>query len=1798
VSTLPCSRQFLALGLLAVFGGGAGCAPRDDPVVDPADCRGVSCPPSAPRCYSPCRDHLLRADGTLVRCSAEGLLEGCLGDNVCVSGSCRPPQGQGALTVSGVGQVLPRGDPLAAGQPDPTYPACRTDSHCPDFQTCLAGQCFSNCTDDADCPAATRCHRHVCRTPCHLETAPCQAADQVCLAEDGENGFCMPQSPGAGPGEELFPPGGFTLDRRLLSFSGVQTAGSFFLTNESPTTETFVLRKVEHTEYPAAGPLTVREQPLSWLQLGTAGERSRATEVSVTLPPWSEQELFVAEAVNPDKPLPRWDGLLEVTHPRFGTHRLRLAFSAAAAGRWSGTMVRFASFRDVGLDEYLATGSADRVENALLQFWDEFKRGQRGFELLLGVLRATASESWRDPALAELGPCGGSSVACIPWDNDDGYVVYTQELEHRPIPTGGVEIPFVVHLREEGSPSTLVGRIPTDEVLQYGGDPEVRLELGADPARAVPTAAGVVVTPVIRFDSRVLVGGRFLLTGPDDPRCATYAEGSYGVFAIPWLVEGFLGSSREGEGQRYRDECRDTRLPRDPAGGGDVAALNAGAAGANPIPDGRTRVRELSLVDGALVNQQTLVLIVRERFLSFLGADDAAGFSAYSVLVLNRSEAELEDADYVGSPGIDERPFADDLLLTGCDAALLARLDEVSGRAFDPDDPSQADDLVGLVLDGVADPAAAVPLGPADDLSVHWYCEDTGILDGLVRRGGQDVVVPCPESSRVRYFLTDGTVGRTGQGRHGEPVADVDHPCEDLLEFADIGDRVGEVGDGFEDSVTIQVAARGTCWQTLQGWQQEGQHGIQLDPRWRCAGEREVRCDRDRFDLRTGKLFYPRACLDEEGCLPGSTPAFVPAASLLQDAFRYKTRFRSRRGENPGFVPAICPPGSDAVPYCYDPAQIEELASRVDCLLSLYTRHRERLAAPRAQALREFLAATFATTEVTDAFNRTTTYDGFERLYAELLILLGDEAYTAALASRFDLAGQAQRTFPGDLCEPPDGLVLAGGAGHELSSLYRATQLYQLALDRFYAHGPLLWQELARAAREPDQPSFVTLATVTSYFAKLTRASTQKARAWSEIGRRYQGFQRADLARRVVARASTATFLESVVLSRMMLGLHSVVRLSEWPQVSRQLEEAQLGYRAALLAMSEVHRSFTDEQTVFGFAPDFVPFPALDPLDVNAVEKLLRLARDRVATAAAAEARALAASREFEPDAAAFQSQLVAIRQGYEDRLAGLCGTLQSPDGKVYPAIRRYAALHPDLAPLDASPCGFLEGGEVHGALAEVAAAGLRLLQVRDDIASLLAEVEIERQRVARQCALIQERADYVYTRDASRSALQATLDLADRSLAALTRAEKHIEAVLSLSKCTIRASVGYVGTGYVGTVSYSVKSNCFSQLAQGLALGAILAGGELQHVGLEAVQLGAQQGIAALETEKARWLTEHECDVAQVDGDATTRTLLLNLSHLTLDAARLGQQLALAEGRARSLLDEAQRLEQEQQETARLAIDAAAARSDPNVRIYRNDAVLAADRTFAAALTTLYQATRVFEYHTGTSFAGRQGLFTARMVAAGDSPLEAYLAGLSRAYHEFEEQHGNPDLRVAVLSLRDDLLAIPRLDEQGLPLTDQQRTARLRAKLTDGSLLDGRGYLVVPFATDLDSLSPLTRLHKVHHVEAQLLGDEQGDSLARVYLRQNGTGVLRDLDGGKQYPLLPERTAVIDVIVGEQRVFDGNLFDGDVYLNRRLRDRPLVNKGWELVLNLRDEAVNADLRPGALDDLRLYVYYTDFTRL
>ena len=209
-----------------------------------------------------------------------------------------------------------------------------------------------------------------------------------------------------------------------------------------------------------------------------------------------------------------------------------------------------------------------------------------------------------------------------------------------------------------------------------------------------------------------------------------------------------------------------------------------------------------------------------------------------------------------------------------------------------------------------------------------------------------------------------------------------------------------------------------------------------------------------------------------------------------------------------------------------------------------------------------------------------------------------------------------------------------------------------------------------------------------------------------------------------------------------------------------------------------------------------------------------------------------------------------------------------------------------------------------------------------------------------------------------------------------------------------------------------------------------------------------------------------------------------------------------------------------------------------------------------------------------------------------GDYNLENYLHELYESFVTFQEEYGNPDNRVAIYSLKNDILDIPRVNDNGVVYTENERNRMLHDKLLDGSLLDKNGYVVVPFKTGLSRLSPITFNHKIKYLEAEIIGSNLGDKLGRVYIKQKGTSAVRPSDGNRLYYLFPERTAVINTI------FNGEKWSGavDIFKNDKFRDRPFINTNYELVINTMDEFVNKDIKLSDINDIKVYIYYTDFT--
>lgn len=1646
--------------------------------------------PAKARCFTPCQESFIGEEG-FRECSAEGLMEGCVGaGHRCIGGTCAA---DGANARS-----------------------CSRDVDCPDFQACYGGTCKSGCEEDDDCGSGLICRRKVCQIPCQTsEDASCTDG-HYCASRDGENGGCAPLAAAVGrPVTGGDAEGVLSVSALSLQFSNVKPQATFTVENEGATAVRVQVVKTAERIARDDGQWTVEtENPISWVRIDLAddcGASSPQDSFEAYIEAGATLELAVCETANPDRA--NWDGTIEVQATGRAAQAIDLSFATEAWGRWTGSMHRLANFEDAGLsdDTDLSCSATDLPRNALVRRLVDFKCGRIPLAEFQAILSATVEGSWDWPnvrARCEQKAPGG---ACFLYDNIDGLATYTRSLAEAPVPGGVVSLPFAMNINEgDGSPCepvTYHGKIDSAATLHFPGDPEVSVVLARDP-QACPVmssggsdAAAMDRVDVTGLEATSAVGGRYLTTS-SDATCAG-GNGRFRRRDVPWLVPGFRRNTSDDvlAGQRNRHECLESTFPLP-----DDEQTNLELAAANPVPDGRPRLRTLEAIDGIMLNQQTLVVLVKEEFVGFDPQGDS--FAGYALLMLEHAQAELRGDDFAGNPIMAMPDAAAVRPGEACSPGVLSPLGLLSI------DPVEADavvaDLLGSTRGGSEiDPATEVP---------HYLCLDPD--GGAYFDGHPNQDPPCPEQSTLTYFTLQQSGGLQAE------------PCQ----------------------------VDGTCQLTLNEWI-EGDYGnIRLDPAWSCSDP--TGCSSDRASLLADRIFYA----------PTTEPILLPVDEQVEQAFAYKSRFRGREGLGIGFTPEICTDDVAAIPYCYAPAEIERLAGRFDCLASIYRRDDdgELSLGSTGDELRTRLIRALVSRRITNLdTGQVQVKEGFEYLYTELLTMLGDDAYVGSFTARYDLADANTGAFSGSQFEV-NGVDLAGAAGFEMELLYRAAQYYQAALDRFFELSPLL-----------SRADFARVDVASGYFGRLVRASAQKARTWSEIARRYQDFNRPQLARRVIARAYTSTYLESVLVARLMRQVLEGAVPEERTQIERELEAGQRSYRSALSTMADIQKASTAEINVFGFSPDYVPFVALDSPTENAFDRLRVRALEKLNVSKTKDNEALARRRDFEVSAVQFRNELGRVDVSYDGQLGELCGTFQVSDGTVYPAIPEYSHLDSKLAQLG-DPCGNVQNGQLFEARKNIGLAGLEISSLRKQFDNVVAEIEIEHDRVRRQCEYGDRTAEFRISQDEKSSTIWEDIDGVRARMDQLRYEQGETQnETARASACTPTISVSWPPSA-----SFNVGAciGSINQLNQYRRSGRELKAKESQIRAKE-------QELRDLDLATALWEIEGRCTVAEIDSDARTKSLRLRLGELDLEGLKLDLRIALARAKVEELQNRAKRVRDDKARATQMLVDLESARNDPNVRIYKDEHILSAESAFDSAREAAYRVTAAFEYFTSQSYANKEDLFLARMASVGRPSLESYLEELFDAFDRFEEEYGNPELRVAIVSMRDDILAIPTLDESGAAIPHEERVSEFRRKLASSEILNGKGYIRGPFTTRAELVSPLTRNHKIHHVEAEVLGSAVGDRVGAVYLAQTGTSVVQSVAEEKRFYAFPVRTAVINAVFNGTRAFEA-----DYYGNERLRDYPLLNTQWELLLNHRDEKNNLDIDLSSLSDIRIYFYYTDFT--
>ncbi len=1753
--------------------------------------------PTNPVCHTPCNDDVTLGDGTVLTCDSDGLVEGCLDGRICNAGECVAPGEERRV--------------------------CWSDSICPEFMQCIRGYCYSTCESDVDCENGEGCHLKTCRPHCTTNSNDCPA-NMVCDAPDNEAGFCMPRSSEVGE-EVQFPQGALRVGTTNLRFSNVDTEREVRLINTGDEAIRVVVSKVDHTLVTATGSKetkTISDEaacnsfncPLWWMEIGVTGSITQGTSTEVLVPARCEENLNcprVAVRIRGNGvDAVRWRGSLRFESV-MGTDLVTLSYTARPEGQWAGKIVYFANFDDVGIDSFVdengirrvgwldrdrahidAVGPTDTsVRNGLIRRWGAFRTVglTGGWSEMAAILSATETEQWRWPSLMESCPDGS---ACYLFSN--GAVggipkTYVNSVEDEPIPDGSSILPMAFNLYAPyaDQPNVLEGRVVSNTALHYPGNPFVELRFEGDPSDqdSCTRRSGHCLNFLQTASSDEEIDGLFLELGVGGRYLVEASQSCPSGFVKeerPWLVPGFDDMSSVANGFRRRAWCLDHRLPSYEDSDDPVVQIeNKSLARGNPVPYGQVIRRKIKLLDGAMIDQTRIFILFRESYPSFLGEGDLV---SYGYMLLERRPVQIDRADEDNDMVPDEYEGAKwNTPLEGGAPSIGVQCTPEIVEALNLGGPitrQNADMAISKLISGRAGATIPLPSGTVDGCGnttaeeVHYLCEETGLFDGgsdNVACWGQSGYANDDGCSMVNGVCNDGLAGSENRA------------CAAGWDATDCGNRYRDsrIACPLESNVVFFTAPAnqhltivehdcqdtGTCGSTLSDWSRSGAVIIQVNPDWNCA-EGRATCDSDALDRRAGKVFFPAQT---------TAVSFPSIRATIADAFRYRSRFSNREGTGLGFTPAICQSLDSPVPYCYSPADIQEVRDRTDCLLSIYEAyHSDPNLPPSAQntVLYDYLKENFAESPASATEPSRT---GFEKLYSELLIMMGDQAYTNAFESRFDLAGIGTAGFQGAEFED-NGLSLSGIAGYEMFTLHQAVQYYGMALDRFYGLASVLSGALGTGSTVSSRQNFLSAETVTLYFDRLIRASTQKSRAWAEIARRYQAFNKPNLARRVAARAYNATYLESIAITNTIKNINRVARIEVDEQLKVALRTAQRSYSMALLDLANVYQSITDDVNILGFDPSYVPFPALGTgganIDINAFERIYQFAQSKLESARRREEVALAQTREFDTDSASFQAELTRVARTYEQQLSEICGLFTGTNGEVYPAIEQYA-FRSDQYALYGDPCGYVGNGAIHQAIVNVDVARIEMARVMAEMDNVRERIQIQKTKVGNVCRIQNALADLRF------ETAQRTFEL-DELIIRADEVKENAARILE-------------GATSIAQTSVCGGTDCPASITAANVIFAATAVNSVVAVAQQEVARELRKDKAELERSTALSEGLAQCDIgrAELVGEVKSMLLSLNELELTLIAAQLRTALAISEGA--KLRQQAQRLQLEMEEAVELAVNVQAARNDPNVRIYRNDAVINAELSFQDALREAYRLTLVYEYYTSQSYAARDQLFLSRMVALGDYNLENYVADLRNAFLEFEEQFGNPDLRVIQVSLMDDIFLTPRVGEDGQSLGDEARYALLRQRLSDPKYLNRDGYISIPFATRLDVLSPVTRNHKIFYIEANIEGSGLGDFEGRIYLRQRGTSTVNNIGGGESFFRFPQRTAVLNPAfnaVRPRELSDPN----EIFRSYRLRDLPLVNDHWEMIVNQRDEEANLDINLNGITDIKLYIYYTDFT--
>jgi hypothetical protein len=555
----------------------------------------------------------------------------------------------------------------------------------------------------------------------------------------------------------------------------------------------------------------------------------------------------------------------------------------------------------------------------------------------------------------------------------------------------------------------------------------------------------------------------------------------------------------------------------------------------------------------------------------------------------------------------------------------------------------------------------------------------------------------------------------------------------------------------------------------------------------------------------------------------------------------------------------------------------------------------------------------------------------------------------------------------------------------------------------------------------------------------------------------------------------------------------------------------------------------------FGVPEGFVPFVYAAGGEATNFEQMLELAQPAFDQQARSETSFQTFVRDYESNSTQIQTELASVRQTPDLRIQDACGGDFDP-GQVQ-------------GEADWDRCG-ATAGEVYSLGLAIEQAQLRQGASQSRLYGMLQRAAVESDRLAQVLA--------------ERGATLRFVDAQGQELERLVWADTAVNAAQAMLQAQEQAVVPILG-----------------ELKNG-ALGAAMAG-------LEIVRGAINDRRQELDTAQQMRVIEEGMAIEEINSAATIRDIQLDMMQLEIEMEQDSLAIIEAQVQRVNAIESTQRLWEERRRSIALVDDLA--QKDPSTRLLRDRIALEVLRDRASAQRKLYLVGKAFEYEVNTSLPELPG---AILACTSSGRIAKAVTCFENGFADARIAYGSPQSYPTNLSVRE-LLGIDgdRVDAvTGRTLSPGEQ---FRLELLKNANLDGNGGVGIAFATNLDPGNGVWMTDvcqdRVASLQAQLVGDFQGDDEAIVEIRLQGTSFLRSCgsDGIVPWSLGSDEDQSSRLAVVQAGVNDF----GSAAANTSLFGQGVARATWQLTIPGGTVAPqNADLDLNQLDDIVLRIVH------